>query len=103
MALMPLSRSSPTKPPDKYFVQRLQHAAVGGHTLRHVEAQVARHQRFRQVEIQIIELVAVFAADLDGVAKTRRREQRRRRALALDQRVGHQRRAVDQRAALTGS
>ena len=70
--------------------------------LGHIEAQVARHQRFRQIEIQIIEFVAMLAADLDGVAKTRRGEERRHRALALDQRVGHQGRAMNKRAALTG-
>ena len=98
---MPLSRSSPTK----LAAQTLRptsckHAAVGGHALGHVEAQMARHQRFGQIEIEIVKLVAVFPADLDGVAKARGGKQRRRRAFALDQRVGHQRRAMDQRTAL---
>ena len=53
----------------KRFVQLLQDAAVGGHALGHVEAQMARHQRFGQIEIEIVKLVAVLAADLDGVAK----------------------------------
>jgi predicted SnoaL-like aldol condensation-catalyzing enzyme len=44
----------------------------------------------------------MLAADLHGVAKARRGEERRQRALALDQRVGHQGRAMNQRAALTG-
>ena len=54
---------------DEIFVERREHAAIGGHPLRHIEAQVARHQRFRQIEIQIIKFVAMLAADLHGVAK----------------------------------
>jgi len=49
---------------------------------------MARHQRLGQVEIEIVKLVAVLAADLHRVAKTRRGEEGRRRAFALDQRVG---------------
>src|SRR5258706_2111044 len=41
----------------------------------------------------------MFQADLDGIAKSARGKQRRGRAFALDQSVGHQRRAVNQRAA----
>ncbi len=57
------------EPADKSFVQRFQHAAVGGHALGHIETQMARHQRFGQIEIEIVELVAVLAADFNGVAK----------------------------------
>ena len=100
--LDPLVTKLANQAADKIFVERREHAAIGSHPLRHIEAQVARHQRFRQIEIQIIQFVAMLAADLHGVAKARRGEERRQRTLALDQRVGHQGRAVNKRAALTG-
>ena len=53
----------------KRFVQLLQNTAVGRHALGHVEAQMARHQRFGQIQIEIVKLVAVFPANFDGVAK----------------------------------
>src|SRR5258705_480141 len=81
---------------DEHFLERLQDAPVGGDAFGHVEAQMARHQRFGQVEIEIIEFVAMLAADLDGIAKSARGKQRSGRAFALDQSVGHQRRAVNQ-------
>ncbi len=63
---------------------------------------MTRHERLGEIEIQIIELVTMLAANFHGIAEARRRKQRRRRALALDQRIGHQRRAVNQRTALAG-
>ncbi len=103
MALMPLSRNSPTRRRTKSSSNdwsTLPSAAIRSGTSK---------RRWRgtrglgKIEIQIVEFVAVLAADLDGIAKARCREQRRRRAFAFDQRIGHQRRAVNQRAPRTGS
>ena len=76
--------------PDKRFVQdcsTLPSAAMRSGTSKR---RWRGTRGFGSSRLQIVEFVAVLAADLDGVAKTRRRKQRRRRALALDQRVGHQ-------------
>jgi hypothetical protein len=62
--------------------------------LRHVEAQVARHERPRQVDVEVVDLVAALARDLDRVAMPLGRKQRGARALALDDRVRHERGAV---------
>ena len=84
------------------LVQRREHAAVGLDALRDLEPQVARHQRRRLVDEEVVHVVAAFAPDLDRVAEARRREEPRPRALALDQRVGGQRGPVDQRADIGG-
>src|SRR4051794_22655912 len=52
------------------------------------------HQRSRQLDQQVVELVPVFAAHLQYVAEPGGREQRGARALALDQRVRDESRAV---------
>src|SRR5439155_3967767 len=85
---------------DESFIQRLQHRAIRGHPFRNVEPKVARHQRLWEFEIEIVKLVAMLPADLDGVAKSGRGKQRRRRPFALDQRVRNQRCPVNQGAAL---
>ena len=64
------------------------------------EAVLARDQRRRQLQVQVILLEAVFGPHLDHVAKTFGRDQRGLRAAALDQGVGRQRRAVDDDADL---
>ena len=77
------------------LVERQQHGAVGCHALRHAEAQVARYQRLRPLHVDVVLLEAVLPRHLDGIAEALRRDQRRARTLALDQRIGGQRRAVD--------
>ena len=93
-ASTPARASSRAEPLDLRLVERLRDRAVGERPLGHVEAQVARHERPRQLEDEVVEVVAALAADLDRVAEALRREQRRARALALDQRVRDERRAV---------
>ena len=63
--------------------------------LRHRQAQVARHQRLRQHDVQVVLVVTAFVAHRDHVAKSFGGEQRGAGALALDHRVGRQRGAVD--------
>ena len=80
----------------RLFIERRQDGAVGLQALRHFEAQRTRHQGRRSHEARIVEAGqhAPRAADLDGVAKALRRDERDRAALALQQRVGRHRRAV---------
>ena len=82
------------QPRDVLDVDLLLDRPVGERALRHVEAQVARHERPRQIDVEVVDLVAALACDLDRVAVTVGREQRRARALALDDRVGDEGRAV---------
>ncbi len=69
--------------------------AVGEGAPRHAEAELARHQGTRHLQLQVVEIVAMLAADLERIAESLAGQQRGRRALALDQRVGDQGRAVD--------
>ena len=79
-------------------VERHQHRALGIDAFAHRQPQPARHQRRRQVDIEIVLLEAVFVADLDHVAKAFGGQQRGLGALALDQRIGGERGAVDDQA-----
>ena len=97
IAWMPRRASSRTTAFDRRGVERPQHRAVGEHALVHLEPQVARHERRRQLEQHVVDVVAVLAADLERIAIPARREQRRAGALALDDGVGHERRAVNHR------
>ena len=77
------------------FVERRQHPALRVDALAHREAQPARHQGRRQVDVDVVLLEAVLVPDLDRVAKALGGDERGFGALALDQRVGRQGRAVD--------
>ena len=79
-------------------VKRHQHGALRIDALAHRQAQPARHQRRRQIDIEVVLLEAVLVADLDHVAKTFGGEQRGLGALPLDQRIGGERGAVDDQA-----
>ena len=91
---MPASSSSRARRATCATSTSLLDRAVGERALRHVEAQVARDERPRQVDVEVVDLVAALARDLDRVAVPFGREQRGGRALALDDRVRHERRAV---------
>ena len=80
---------------DRLLVERRHDPAARVDPLRHDKAQAARHQRRRQVDIDVVLLEAVLVPDLDRVAEPLGRDQRGPGALALDDRVGRQRRAVD--------
>ncbi len=82
------------QPRDVREIDLLLDRAVGERALGHVEAQVPGHERPRQVDVEVVDLVAALARDLDRVAVAVRRQQRGRRALALDDRVRDERRAV---------
>ena len=56
---------------------------------------LARDQRRRHHEVEIVLVEPAFGADLHNIAKAVRREEGRPRPTALDERVGGERRAVD--------
>ena len=51
------------------LVEGRAHAAVDGHPLRHLQAQVARHQRGGLHDADVVELVLALAPDLERVAE----------------------------------
>ena len=77
------------------FVKRQPDATMRVDALGHREAKRARHQRLRLVDRKVILIVAALGADIEHVAKTFRRDQRRLRASALDDGVGCERSAVN--------
>ena len=80
------------------LVDRQQHRAVGGDPFGDAEAQVARHQRLGPLHVDVVLLEAMLPGHLERIAEACRRDQGRPRALAFDQGVGGQGRAVhDQR------
>ncbi len=78
------------------LVERRQDAAIGAHPLLHPETQMARHERLRRSEAQV---VAIFGlqplAHLQYVAVALGRDQADAGTLALDQRIRRDRRAVN--------
>ena len=81
--------------PHRVFVQRQQDLAGGVHPLRHGQAQPARHQRPRAVDVDVVLLEAVLVGHLQRVAVALRRDERRHGAAALDERVGGEGGAVE--------
>lgn len=82
------------------LVQRLQFLALGVHAALDREAILARNQRLRQADAEIVLLEPVLGPHLDDVAKAFRRHEGGARAPALDQRIGRKRRAVDDQVEL---
>ena len=72
------------------------HRAVGEDPLADLEPPLARHQRRREVGIEVVHMRPDLAPDLEQVAKAARRDQRDPAALPLDQRVGADGRAMRQ-------
>lgn len=81
---------------DSSFVQREADGAVRIDALGHGKAQAARCQRLRLVDAEIVLVIAALGADIEHVAKAVGRDQRCPGAAALDDRVGRQRRAVNE-------
>ena len=86
---------------DAALVQRLQHRPVAADALAHLSPPVAGHQRLRVRGEEIVDVVELLDADLQHIAEALRGQQRRTRAAPLDQRVGHERGAVDDLGDLT--
>ncbi len=72
-------------------VDRLHHVAVAIHALAHFQPAVARHQRFGELQGQIIDVVALLRAHFENVAKSGCGQQTKFRAFALDQGIRHER------------
>ena len=78
----------------RVFVERRQHLAGGIEPLVHFQAQIARHQRHRPFEKQIVALRPVAPADLVNIAKPFGRDQPGARAFVLEHGVDRHGRAV---------
>ena len=76
------------------FVERLAHAPVRAHALRHFEAEMAGHQRGRARDVDVVQLVLALASDLQRVGEARGGDEPRHRPLALDEGVGEERGGV---------
>ena len=76
-------------------LQRDQHIALRIHPLAQRIAELARQQRLGQGQVQVVLLEPALGAHLDDVAKALGGDQRCLRPAPLDQRIGRQRRAMD--------
>ncbi len=83
-------------------IERGDDLAVRRHPLHHLAPPPARHQRRRHLDREVVQLVFAFAADLRNVGEAGGGQQPGGGALALDQRVGEQRRRVHDAADLAG-
>jgi len=81
-------------PGELRFLQRLEHLATRIQALVHRQAVAGRDQRLRQLDVEVVDVVAPLAADVEHVGVAGGRDERRARAFAFDERVRDQRRAV---------
>ena len=84
------------------LVEVTQGGAVGEQALIDLAPEVTGHQWRRWIDEDVVHVVAALAPDLERVAEACRGEQSRPRALALDQRVGRERGAMDGRVHVAG-
>ena len=75
---------------ERRLVERLQHFAVRPHPLPRLEPPVARDQRRRLRDGEVVELVLALASNLEGVPKPPGGDEPGARALALDEGVGEE-------------
>ena len=75
--------------------------AVPAQALHHLAPQSPEHQRLREIQKKVMNVVALLGPHLQNVAEPFRRQQADRRARSFDQCVGDQRRSVDQVPDLT--
>ena len=75
-------------------VERLQHRTIGIHPFPHTVTVAPFDQRLRPFDAQAVKVRALLPAQFDDVGEAAGGEQRGAGALALDQRVGPERRAV---------
>ena len=78
--------------------ERREDLPVETRALGHADAAMSRHQRLGELDEQIVQVVAKLGPGLERIAETARGEQGGACTLALDDRVGRQRRAVHDRA-----
>ncbi len=77
-------------------IERHDDLAVPADALVDLAPQATRHQWLGKFEKQVMDVVALLGPHFEDVAEPLRRQQPDARAAPFDQRVGHQRRAVDQ-------
>ncbi len=79
-------------------VQGPQDAAVGQDALVDLDPKLARHQRDRRIDEEVVHVVATLPPDLDGVPEPGGGEEPDAGALSLDQGIGRQGGSVDEGA-----
>ena len=72
---------------DAFFIQIQQHITLGVAALQYGQAQIAGHQGYRFINIDVVLVKAVLVAHLDRVTETFGNDQGGFGALALDHRV----------------
>jgi hypothetical protein len=87
---------------DRRVAERLEHRPVGCHSLSHLQTACSIDQRQRLIEQQVVDVELLLTRDFHDVLEPARRHQRCRRPLALDQRVGDQRRGMQQYGYILG-
>ena len=80
---------------ERLLVQWRQHLARGVHALGHRQPPTPGHQRSGPVDVHVVLLEAILEGHLEHVAMAFGGDQRGLRAAPLDQRVGGERRAVE--------
>ena len=83
---------------DRGLVQRPQYPAVHVDPLRHHEPALARHERQRLLDHDVVLVVTALVADIEHVAEAFGGDEGGKGALALDDRVGRECGAVDEQA-----
>ena len=86
--------------PDGVLVERHEDLAARAQALRHLEAAAARHERRRPPVEHVVHPEEVAAADLEHVAEALGRDEAGPGALALEERVDADGRAVDDEPAV---
>ena len=78
------------------------HRAVGAEALGDLQPQVARHQRLRPGDVEVVQLELALATDLERVGEAGGGDETGDGAAALDERVGEERRGVHHPRELAG-
>jgi hypothetical protein len=79
---------------DRCEIDLSYHQPVAIHPLRHLQTAAAVHQRFRVLQEEVLNVVALLRAHLQDIAKSPGGDQPKFRPFPLDQRIGHQCSAV---------
>ncbi len=88
---------------DLCAIKRAQHRTARIDALGYGEAALARRERHGLAQENIVLIEAAFIANGEHVAKAVGRDERDARSLALDDRVGRERRAVDDEVEFAGA
>ena len=76
-------------------IERVQHRSVGGDSLVQLKTEFVRDEWCGLDWFKCVQLWPVLTTDLDHIGEAARRDQRRARAFALEQRIGGDGRSVD--------